>query len=62
MVLGIIGIGMFMFLVIVLTAARVEASVIFSTSLIVFFFWNINFILFFEISLLFKFRGLNIFK
>ena len=41
MVLGIIGIGMFMFLVIVLTAARVEASVIFSTSLIVFLFFGI---------------------
>ena len=41
MVLGIIGIGMFMFLVIVLTAARIEASVIFSTSLIVFLFFGV---------------------
>ena len=41
MVLGIVGISLFMFLVITLTAARIEAGVIFSTSLVVFLFFGL---------------------
>ncbi|PKK95120.1 MAG: hypothetical protein CVV60_02850 [Tenericutes bacterium HGW-Tenericutes-5] len=41
MVLGIVGINLFMFLVIALTAAKIEASVIFSTSLVVFLFFGL---------------------
>jgi hypothetical protein len=41
MVLGIVGTSLFMFLVITLTAARIEAGVIFSTSLVVFLFFGL---------------------
>ena len=40
-VLGIVGVVMFMFLVITLTAAKVESSIIFSTSLIMLLFFGL---------------------
>lgn len=41
MVLGIVGINLFMFLIITLTAAKIETSVIFSTSLVMFLFFGV---------------------
>jgi phosphoglycerol transferase MdoB-like AlkP superfamily enzyme len=41
MVLSLVGINLFIILVIVLTAAKIETSVIFSTSLVVFLFFGL---------------------